>query len=106
MNFNLSEETLNVIQNYIINIVRDEVRKILASKNIEEFDNFKIINVQKSEDGESVISATVQDMITGQATENIPNESGKNLDVGDIVRVYGTNSDNHNRYIGRNLGAK
>lgn len=99
-----SEDTLDVFNEHIRKIVRDEMQKILSKRNIEEYKNVKVLSREVASDSNTVISATVIDMATGETIKNVPNESGKFLEDGDIVRLYETGGNYHSRYIGLNFG--
>lgn len=57
---------------------------------------------EKNDEGEvvSTILATVQDMTTKETIYDVANESGKILNKDDIVRLYETNGNFCNQYIG------
>lgn len=98
----INEEILDKFNAYIVSIAQAEVRKILEEMNLEDFRNVKVIGVTSEGQGaDTVIThATVEDMVTGETIKNVPNESGKLLEKGDIVRLYETRGNYHNQYIG------
>lgn len=99
---------------YIIDIIRRVVREELQRErhNIsavtEQIKHVKVISVfdVKDADGNTTATeaATVQDMITDEIIQKVPNKSGEILVSGDIVRIYETDGDFNKIYIGLNCG--
>ena len=103
MNFN--KETMENIIDLIRKIVQEELQKQQKSnsEHLETYRNVKVVAVTNETDGTTVVatsSANVQDMATKETIYDVSNESGKILKEGDIVRLYETNGDFCNRYIG------
>lgn len=84
---------------YFVNIVRKVVQKEIQtyfkSLNIETFIDLSVVSI--SNNG---LNATLKDLVTKEIYENIPNNTGLMLNVGDIVRMY--KGDNYS-YIGQTL---
>ena len=102
----IDEEILDAFNSYIVNIVQTEIKKALDKLALEIFRNVKVTSVISTGSGADteVSCATVQDMATGEIIKDVPNESGKIIEVGDIVRLYETRGNYHNQYIGLNFG--
>lgn len=99
----------NVIE-IIRRVVREELQKELRNINTatEQYRHVKVISPFNEIDTEgkttSTPFATVQDMVTNEIIQKVPNKSGEILLQGDIVRIYETNGGFHNKYIGLNCG--
>lgn len=99
---------------YIIDIIRRVVREELQKerRNInavtEQYRHMKVISLFNETDSEGKITATlfatVQDMVTNEIIQKVPNKSGEILMQNDIVRIYETDGDFNNKYIGLNCG--
>ena len=103
---NFDNDTMDCIIQLIRKIVQEELNKRQKINNecLETYRHVKVIETQneKNKDGEivSTTSATVQDMTTKEMVYKVVNESGKILKDGDIVRLYETNGNLCNQYIG------
>lgn len=103
-------DILDQLNNYIIRIVDDRIQKKLniMRNSTETYRHVRVIDTKNETNstGEvmSTLSATVQDMVTKEIIENVPNKSGDKLSVGDIVRIYETKGHFHKQYIGLNCG--
>lgn len=106
-----SENTLDQFISLIRQVVREELQREKSNfyDSVETCRHVKVLEVNSElvneETGETkTVSATVQDMATKEIIEDVSNKSGEILSEGDIVRLYETNGNYHNRYIGMNFG--
>lgn len=102
----IDEKILDAFNSYIVSIVQTEVRKALDKLSLETYRNVEVVSVVASgdKDNTEVTAATVRDMATGETINDVPNESGKAIQAGDIVRLYETRGNYHNQYIGLSFG--
>lgn len=102
----IDEEILDAFNSYIVEIVQTEVKKAIDELRLELYRNVKVEDVVTSGTGEDMVvtHATVKDMATGEVIRNVPNESGKTLQKGGMVRLYETGGNYHNKYIGLSFG--
>lgn len=104
------DKSLDDIINIIRRVVREEVQKELSNIRAvtEKYRHVKVISPFKENDAEgntiSTPFATVQDMVTNEIIQKVPNKSGEILVQNDIVRIYETDGDFNSRYIGLNCG--
>lgn len=103
---NFDNDTMDCIIQLVRKIVQEELNKQQKTNNehLETYRHVKVIDTKNetNSSGEiiSTISVAVQDMATKETLYKVPNESGKILEKGDIVRLYETNGSFCNQYIG------
>lgn len=109
---NFDNKSLDCIIEIIRRVVREELQRERSniSSVTEQYRHVKVISVFNKTDSEGRVtattSATVQDMSTNEIIQKVPNKSGEILIKNDIVRIYETNGDFNNIYIGLNCGQR
>lgn len=100
----IGDETVDSLIGLIRKIVREEVHTALkdANTDVETYRHCVVTDVQIVSSGnvQSVVSADVTVLGTGETMSSVPNKSGEELSVGDTVRIYETSGNYNNRYIG------
>ncbi len=97
------EETIIAFTNMIRTIINSEVDAILKKSNIEQFDDVQVTRAFNDVSGANsdYPCADLRDMVTGETYTSVPNHTGVKLYVGDVVRMYHSQSGN---YIGLTFG--
>ena len=99
LDFDLTDETVVAFINTLRTIINQEIQAFLTNHNIEQFVDLKVVSVSK--DG---LTADLQDPVTKDRFDNVPNHTGIRLkagDKGDFVRMYRTQNGD---YIGLSFG--
>ena len=96
LDFKLTDESVVSFVNMVRDIAHQECQTMLKSLGIEIPADVQVISV--SSDG---LSANVKDAATGEVFNGIPNHTGARLHIGDMVRMYISQSGN---YIGLTFG--
>lgn len=97
----INNETADGLVSLIRKIVREEIANAQrnSGKDVETFRHCLVKSVSKDGEG-NVVSADIKDLSTDEIIKSVPNKSGEVLDDGDTVRIYETNGNYNNRYIG------
>ena len=93
---NFTDETVVAFTNMIRSIINKEVRAILHELNTEQFSDLRVVSVSSDS-----LSADLEDMVTGEVYQDVPNHTGIRLHRKDIVRMY---RSKNGEYIGLTFG--
>lgn len=93
------DETIILFANTIRQIVQEEIQNAFKKQNVERFMDLSVVSVAPD-----ASSATLKDLVTKEIFENIPNHTGIQLNIGDIVRMYIVNQTYNEKYIGETFG--
>lgn len=100
----MNEMDYEQLMSLLNKLIEKKVYDILNNFGIEASSSGKVVSLDKiSRDTDGNISEVIRASVElpgGEIVTNLFNTSGKVLDIGDNVKIYGSRTNMSNRYIG------